>query len=323
MTQWLLNRLFEVKNQTEPRFAFQATVNWMRALAILVSSDLFKDENIRDHYKSIERRKINRSADTLAFENMMMAFHSQASLARLVKDTTHQYDVCRSAIVSWYYSTYFTCSAMIAATSGSKQETHTNTAKVWQSDIVNFRLLIPPFSLNLNSLVEKSVDLQMSIYRQSNTYDLSSYPSTSDEAWGALFSYLKGTGDYERLRIERKIKDSREYKKLGVSDFRKKAARKLRDTQLEKNTVNYLNQAFRYRGKANYRDSIFLSYGVDNSEKIKILMQDLEKVSYVFQRMAAHYIAARVEKGSWSEFILDLEKSSRLSLKVNYLAVEI
>jgi hypothetical protein len=52
----------------------------MRALAILVSSGSFEDEKIRMYYKSLGRRKTNRDADTLAFENMMMAFHNQASL---------------------------------------------------------------------------------------------------------------------------------------------------------------------------------------------------------------------------------------------------
>jgi hypothetical protein len=53
-----------------------------------------------------------------------------------------------------------------------------------------------------------------------------------------VISYLKGTGDYEKMRIEARVKESREYKTLGVNNFRKKAARELRDRQLEKNTVN-------------------------------------------------------------------------------------
>ena len=76
---------------------------------------------------------------------------------------------------------------------------------------------------------------------------------------------------------------------------------------------------FRYRGKANYRDSLFLSYGDDNSEKIEIFVHDLEKVSRVFQHMAAGYLSRRVEKGAWPEFIADLQANSRLSLDPQYL----
>lgn len=282
MAHWLLNRLFDTKEHPKPRFAFQGTVNWMRALSILVENGSFEDETIKAHYTSVSRRKPNHEADTCVFENMMMAFHNYASLVRLTEDATHPYDVCRIAIISWYYSTYFTCSAMIAAASGSKQETHAHTAKVWQSDIVDSGLVMSPFSLCLSSLVEQVIEAEILAYRGANEYDLNTYANNGDEAWGAVVSYLKGTWHYEKWRIEERVKDSREFTELGVANFRKKVARDMRDKQFAKHGVNYLIQAFRYRGKANYRDSIFLSYGDDNSEKIKRFVQDLEKVSRAF-----------------------------------------
>ncbi len=321
MNQWLLNRLFDTKDQPKPRFAFHGTVNWMRALSCLTENGSFKNKNIKDHYKLVKRRKPNHEADTLVFENMMMAYHNQASLTRLTEDSTHPYDVCRSAIISWYYSTYFTCSAMIAATSGSKQETHSHTAKVWQSDIVDAGLVMPPFSLNLSSLVQKVIEPKISLYRGSNEYYLNTYAKNDNEAFGAVVSYLKGTWDYEKWRVEERIKTSRKFKAPEVDNFRTKAARVLRDKQLAKNRVNYLIQAFRYRGKANYRDSIFLSYGYDNSEKMEKFIRDLKTVSFAFQRMAAFYLSRRVEKGSWSEFIADLNDNSRLSLESGYLKI--
>ena len=319
MAQWLLNLLFDAKDQPKPRFAFQGTVNWMRALSMLIENESFEEAKIRGHYKTVNRRKSNPEVDTLVFENMMMAFHNQASLVRLVEDATHPYDVCRSAIISWYYGTYFTCSAMIAAASGSKQETHAHTAKVWQSDIVDQGLVMTPFSLSLSSLVEKDIETEISTYRGSNKYDLNKYAENDDEAWDAIVSYLKGTGEYEKWRVEERIKASREFKALGVDNFRTKKARELRDEQLAKNGVNYLIQAFRYRGKANYRDSLFLSYGDDNTKKIESFVQDLEKVSRTFQRMAACYLSRRVVKGAWSVFIADLQTNSRLSLEPQYL----
>lgn len=321
MAQWLLNRLFDTKDQPKPWFAFQGTVNWMRALSILVDNESFEDNKIKDHYKSVSRRKANSEADTLVFENVMMAFHNQASLIRLTEDVAHPYDVCRSAIISWYYATYFTCSAMIAAASGSTQETHAHTAKVWQSDIVDAGLVMSPFSPCLSSLVKNVVDVEILTYCGTKEYDLNTCPENDDEAWGAVVSYLKGTWGYEKRRVEERVKSSRAFKVLKVDNFRTKAARALRDEQLAKNVVNYLIQAFRYRGKANYRDSIFLSYGYDNSEKIEIFVQDLEKVSRAFQRMAACYLSRRVEEGTWSKLIEDLEDNSRLSIEAQYLAV--
>lgn len=321
MSQWLLSRLFDLRDQPKPTFAFQGTVNWMRALSCLVENGSFEDSNINDHYRSVSRRTPNREADTLVFENMMMAFHNQASLVGLCEDSMHPYDVCRSAIINWYYSTYFTCSAMVAAASGSKQETHAHTAKVWQSDIVDRNLVMSPFSLSLSSLVQSVIDTEISEYRGSNRFDLNVRAENDDEAWGAIISYLKGTWDYEKWRVEERVKQSREFKALGVENFRTKAARELRDNQLSKHGVNYLVQAFRYRGKANYRDSIFLSYGNDNSEKIEVFIQDLELVSRKFQRMASFYLSKRVERGSWKEFTDDLQENSRLSLNVAHLEV--
>ncbi len=319
MTQWLLNRLFDTKDQPKPQFAFQGTVNWMRALSCLVENGSFENECIKEHYKSVSRRKPNIEADTVVFENMLMAYHNQASLARLVEDTSHPYDVCRSAIISWYYSTYFTCGAMIAAASGSKQETHAHTAKVWQFDIVDQGLVMSPFSLSLSSLVKKVIEPEIEAYRGDNKYDLNKHAEIEEEAWGAVVSYLNGTWDYEKWRVEERVRASREFKDLGVKDFRKKVARELRDAQLAKSGVNYLIQAFRYRGKANYRDSIFLSYGYNNSEKIEIFISDLEKVSFAFQRMASFYLSRRVEKHTWKEFVSDLKENTRLSLDVGYL----
>lgn len=325
MAQWLLDRLFDSRDDhPTPRFAFLGTVNWMRALSILVENGFFENEKIKAHYSSVSRRRVNPKADTAVFENMMMAFHNQASLVRLTEDIKHPYDICRSAIISWYYSTYFTGSAMIAAASGSQQETHALTAKVWQSDIVDAGLVMSPFSLNLSSLVKKDIEAKISNYRGSNNHELNKYDENDIEAWawGAVVSYLKGTWGYEKERIEKRIKKSdREFKGLGVTDFRTKKAKDLRDEQLAKHEVNYLIQAFRYRGKANYRDSIFLSYGDDNSDKIKIFVQDLEKVSRAFQRMAAYYLSRRVEKDTWPKFIADMKENSRLSIDAQYLAL--
>jgi hypothetical protein len=321
MAQWLLNRLFNAKEQPKPRFAFQGTVNWMRALAILVGNGEFHDEKLKAHYGAVSRRKPNHEADTFVFEKMMMAFHNQASLVRLVEDISHPYDICRAAIISWYYSTYFTCSAMVAGASGSLQETHAYTAKVWQADIVDSALVVSPFSLCVSSLVEKVAEAEILAYRGANPHDLNTRPQDAEQAWGAAVSYLNGTWDYEKWRIEERVKGDKSFKALGVDNFRTKAARELRDNQLAKHGVNYLVQAFRYRGKANYRDSIFLSYGDDNSEKMESFIQDLEGVSRAFQRMAAFYLSRRVEKGTWAEFVADLEANSRLSLDANYLAV--
>lgn len=319
MSRWLLNRLFIAKEQPKPRFAFQGTVNWMRALSIQVTNGLHEVEAVSDFYKDIRLRNSNQLADTRVFENMMMAYHNHAALVQLSTNTLHPYDVCRAAIISWYYSTYFTCSAMIAGASGVMQDTHAGTARALQSDVVKHGLLMNPFSLNLGSLRDSESEAEISAYRGINKHDLSRTPQSDDEAWGALVSYLSGTREYERGRVEEKLRGEKEFKELGVADFRKKQARELRDRRLDKASVNYLTQAFRFRGKANYRDSVFLSYGDDNTEKMVAFVNDLQIVSFALQRMAAAYLSRRVETGTWDLFVADLKENSRLILDPGYL----
>lgn len=321
MSQWLLNRLFEAKDQAEPRFAFQGTVNWMRALAESVNSGSTSDEELTTIYAGVQRRPVNRVADTSVFENMFMAHHNLASLYSLNDDIESPYDTCRSAIVAWYYATYFSASAMVAASSGSIQETHAATAKVWQADIVEKDLIPYPFNMYLSSLVSKSMEDEIKEYRKDNIYDLNDRAEDTEMAHGALVSYLKGTHGYKKWEAEERIKTSREFKALGVDNFRKKVARELRDKVLDRGQVNYLVQAFRFRGKANYRDSIFLSYGPDQEEIVRQFIEDLLDASRGFIRSAACYSSKRVERGAWSEFIGDIEENSRLSISTDEIKI--
>lgn len=315
MSKWLLDRLFEAGDQAEPRFAFQGTVNWMRALAEVINNGSCQDDRLDILYSKINRRPINRDADTIVFQNMMMAFHNLSSLKSMNENVEDKYDICRSAIISWYYGIYFSASAMIAASSGSVQETHAATAKVWQADIAEKNLIPYPFNLFLSSLVADRADDELSVYRGDNQFDLNDRAHSDDVAHGAIVSYLKGTHSYKKWETEERVRATREFKALGVDNFRTKAAREVRDAALDKGQVNFLIQAFRYRGKANYRDSIFLSYGDNNEVTIAQFTQDLYDVAVGFIRAASKYCNKRVEKGSWADFVADISEHSRLSLK--------
>lgn len=132
---------------------------------------------------------------------------------------------------------------------------------------------------------------------------------------------MKGTHSYKKWEAEERVKNSKEFKALNVENFRKKVAQELRDKTLDKGQVNFLIQAFRYRGKANYRDSIFLSYGNNNKNTIEQFVNDLNIVSAGFIRAASHYCSVRVEKGTWKLFVNDIRNNTRLSLDIETIAV--
>lgn len=265
MSQWFLNRLFETTDQATPRFAFQGTINWMRALSIIVNSELFDDKIIDDRYKKVQRRKLNEEYDTITLENIFLAIHQCSSLSCFNAEITQSYDICRSAIISWYYCIYFCSSSMIAAASGSKQETHSLTSKVWNRDIVLNNLVLYPFDLNLQSLVPQKVDFGIKNYRNGNMYDLNDYPVTLEQAHGALISYLKGTANYRKWEVELKVKNQQEFKSLNVDNFRTNKAREIRDKYLDREVINFLVQSFRYRGKADIETLLTIINGNPNN----------------------------------------------------------
>jgi hypothetical protein len=318
MTDWLTTQFNDHAYLPNQKYAFTGTINWMRALSIQIVNTDFGKEKIKEKYSRIARDPSNISKELMVYENLMMAYHYHAALVRNIELQSLPYDTCRSAIISWYYSVYFTGSAMIAASNGSQQETHAATAKVWKNNLVDMDLILTPFSYSLNSLVKKKVDQEITDYRGSNISKLSAIPYTNEQAKGALFSYLKGTAKYFREKKELEIKKSQQFKALGVSNFRTESAKLLRDIQLDNNTVSFLHQAFRYRGKINYRDSMLLTYGEDNTADIVQLIEDLKIVSEAFQQMAAGYIKAKVNKESWRLFSTDLSNNTRLSISPDY-----
>ena len=318
MEKWYLKKLYEETDQPTLKFAFQGTVNWMRALAIIVEDEEF-NENLKDFYKNIKRRNYNKKADLVVFENILMAIHNLHSLQSINKNIDNPYSIARTQIVSWYYTIYYASSAMIGASSGTIQETHSSTAKVWYTEFIKKDLVIYPFDLSVDTLVEKKVKEKIKELRSDNKYNLDNYPSGIEEAKGAMISYLNGTAGYKKWQIEEEVKKSKEFKKLGVKNFRKKVARELRDKKLEKGIVNFLVQAFRYRGKAHYRDSVFLSYGDDRTNDLKQFNKDLEVVAKVFLKMASRYVQMRVKKKDWDIFLSDLDNNLRFNFDINIL----
>jgi hypothetical protein len=312
---WLLNRLFE-NQQPTPRFAFQGTVNWMRALSILVDEGAFSNDSLCEFYGLVQRRTLNEEADTLAFACMLMAMHNVAALQKAT-ELDEPYSCVRSDIVAWYYATYYASKSMIAAATGGDPQTHSKTGKIWQTEIAVRNLAVAPFNLNFEDLTPTNIENKIAEIRNGNPHDLSRTPTNYEEAFGAAISYLKGTAEYEKSRLEEEVRDNSEFRRQEFADFRTKAARALRDARLSRAHVNFLVQAFRYRGKANYRDAIYLSYGADNSAILRIFVKDLTNVACAFTKMAAHYVSRRCTQDNWRSFVVDIGAYAKFCLPYN------
>lgn len=310
---WLLRRFYEKHDHPSPRFAFQGTVNWMRALAIRCQDVDFSRNGLREYYQTVQRRQPNESADTLAFQYLLMAFHEKAALSELC-DTNNPYPIVKAAIIAWYYSVYFSSKSMLAASSGADPQNHTGSAKVWGRELASQGLVKHPFDLAFTDLTPANIDATMRMIRSENEFDQNTTPENSEMALGALFSYLKGTANYEKERLEDEVKKTREFKDGGYTSFRTKGSKALRDARLTQGNVNFLVQAFRYRGKSNYRDAIYLTYGNDYTERLAQFVRDLNDVSSAFVSMSKTYVSRRVVAGDWASFAADVGENAHVEL---------
>jgi hypothetical protein len=114
-------------------------------------------------------------------------------------------------------------------------------------------LALPPFADRLSSLLVKTVDDELVVIRARGKHSLTMKPITSQEAWGCCAEYLSGTADWEQWNVRERVLSDRDFKALGVDNFRSAPAKKMRDAKYAKKSIAFLHQASRYRGKANYR----------------------------------------------------------------------
>ncbi len=317
--QWLFRRLKAANPQVNPEFAFRGTIGWLRGLSILCDEKSLDRSSLLSPLSSKvkPRNPANDDADTAVCEYTFMALQNLSSLY-VMKDANRSYDLARIAIISWYYGIYFAAKAMVAAYDGSTQETHAKTAKAWDAQVVQRGYISQPFAWRLDTLVKS--EYEKIVKSLGDTFHIGKgIPSTEEEAVGACLAYLKGTAEHEREKAEADIKRSGEFKKLGVQNFRTNAAKQLRDGKLSNKTVCFLNQAFRYRGKANYRDTLYLSYGHVKEEELERFLEDLYRTLFAFLLQAGCYCELRAKKSGWSDFLDDLEKHGRLSVPLNVL----
>ena len=297
--------LSEPRGTPEPRFALQSTVNWMRALAIVAQHEGIDWSSMQHLYVDVHRANLPEPAVNTVFEQLLMSLHHLAALQAMA-NAGSACDLARIAVVTWYYGIYCAASAMIAARDGSLQDDHAGTANQWDRQIAAHGLMPRPFKFRLTTLIKRAADAEITVMRNGSNFDVNNCPTNVDDAIGACASYLSGTRAHREGQINEDMKGG-ELKKLGLSDFRTKPARQLRDDRLAGKTLGFVHQAFRYRGKANYRDALFLTYEAQVGTVLDGFMGDLDAVLKAFLTAAGAFCSRRVSKADWLAYINDLE----------------
>ena len=311
-----MGTLAEPDGAPEPRFALQGTVNWMHALALLAKDEGVDRALMQVFYRQVQRSSgLTDAATNTVFEQLLMSLHHLSALHAMAK-AGHDQDLARVGVMAWYYGIYCAASAMIAAKDGSQQQDHTSTATQWDRQIASVGLAVSPFAFRLTSLVKKDAAFEITVLRNGNRFSLPARPDNAADARGACISYLSRTRDYREWQICEELK-ARELSKLGLSDFRTKQAQQLRDSRCQGKSLGFLHQAFRYRGKANYRDALFLTYEAQVGTVIEGFISDMETVLNAFVIMAGAFCARRVDPGHWQAFLADLNAHLGLAVMPN------
>ncbi|MGA7807074.1 hypothetical protein [Bradyrhizobium sp.] len=303
----------EPRGVPDARFALPSTINWMRALAILTVDQRIDYSAARTFYAKVQARGLPEREFNTVCEQLLFVLNQIGAL-QVLATAPNKADVARTAIVAWYYGVYSAASAMTAAMDGSFQDNHSETARKWQERFPARNLAMHPFADFLSSILPATADAELAPMRARGRHSLVNAPSTAQEAWGCCAEYLSGTAGWERWNVEERVRENSTFKVLQVSDFRTKAARELRDAAYDKRGIAFLHQASRYRGKANYRDAIYLAYGTSVPALLTGFIDDLLTVLKAFAAMAGAYCSVRVGKMAWADFVDDLDRKKAISV---------
>lgn len=218
------------------------------------------------------------------------------------------------ASVAWYYGIYAAATAMVTAQDGTQVENHTKTANAWDQHFPKRGSVMAPFSMRVSTLVKKEADAEVDAYRRGAKRNLLDEPRSEDAAWDVLCGYLSGTVEWSSWKKREVLKESKEFKAAGFADFRKNGAKELRDKALAGTVVAFVHQAIRYRGKANYREALYLAHGKSVEPTVKRLVPDMCTVLEAFLQMAGGFVFRRLGEELAHGFLDDIEKHHAFSL---------
>ena len=162
--------------------------------------------------------------------------------------------------------------------------------------------------------MKKDAEYELDHIRLGTKSNLLPKPLTAEDAHRSLCGYLSGTRGWWAWRIEEEVKSSKGFKELGVENFRTMAARALRDDRLGRQSISFLHQAIRFRGKANYREALYLAHGAQVETVISGFVSDMADILESFLAMAGAFAFKCIGSGLRDAFLEDLHSHRSFSL---------
>lgn len=311
MSYWLYENVIQVDDARAPQWALQSTLNWMKALNYEINREHGESPDSQlDSCRKVFASRCRSKGVTLPmaeiFEPLFHSLTFCTSLITINRSTSKQPWIYPSAVISWYYSYYNAFRSMLCANNQNIADTHTSVIKCLNSGL---RKCLPhPLNMIATRINGENYQSSLPDYPSAVSFDLvKSFNGTPENAQGMIVQYLSGTTKYEADKTKDSILKSN---RVNFTNFRTKEAREQRDRQLQ-SEINFMHCAFRYRGKANYRDAIFITYGQRDFSTDTTFVSDLATTACFAFIAALAFAEYQVGRKKVRSFLDDLRTNFR------------
>ena len=316
-SQWLYQHIQaenqQFKRKWDPNFSLPSTLNWMQSLSLEItqshgSSPIAQFISCQSQFASTLRPLENSASLPSIFGSLFHSLTFASTLTSMVEAQPCRPWTFPTAIVAWYYATYNAFRAIVGVSGNFPPETHAGLQRCLYGSQIRPKL---PHPFNMVAKYQNNEDytLELPNYPGVEPADLAAtFLQTQQQTQGMLLSYLKETVAWEVDKHKDNLRKDRK-----ITGFRKKVDREARNQRLQNrlSEVNFLHCAFRYRGKANYRDSIFLAYGQEDSRISLAFMEALESAAKFAFLCGLAYAECRIGKSYSQAFLSDVSHHFR------------
>ncbi len=305
MSNWLYTEVLKQDDLRVPTFARQSTLNWMRALRFEIEREHGASNNEQfksclRHFKNAYSKPLHPLDKGCIFESLYSSLTYSLALQSLEEKTSIESWVLPSGIVSWYYSVYFSVLSMFGSIGQVVNDNHSSVYRAFGSNLCE--KMPHPFNMKASHIKNEKYKSFFPNYPESRSYSLSkAFPETEESSKGMILEYLSGNAGYYTWLTKKIILEKAEYK-----NFLTKVAKEERDRKLQKN-IGFMHCAYRYRGKANYRDGIYLTYGKASPAETKAFVNDMRVVSQFMFIMGLALSYRTSLKPDVAEFLNDID----------------
>jgi len=285
MPSWIYSKVLQAPEDKKPAFVLQSTLNWAHALAFEILSEHGPDPAswVGSFNKGISSTVSAPPNPTPLLESVeplisSISFALSLSLRSIESPSATAAWLRPAAVVVWYYALYGAVRSMLASVAQPSADDHRKTMRAYLGSLAC--RLPHPFNMRAKWVANEDYQADLPSITNPSHFNLTkSFPGTRAAAQGMLLQYLVGTAGHCADRTKKQLSSQ------FPGGFKSAAARAARDARLEKE-LGLMHCAFRYRGKANYRDALYLSYGQQSPAVAARFVEDLRVSAQAFAVLA-------------------------------------